>query len=180
MTAPAWTDEDLLVALANTNHAEQDELGVADRFAAWWSDFSGEAHDARQHVCAPGELDSLRAYRGLIRRLALRNNGIVLDPPTPPNEPPFRLSWSDGAAFVPVNSVSTASQVAARVALALVRASARPGWPRLKACRGEDCRWVFVDASRNASRQWCIVAGCGNRAKVAAFRARQADRRAQR
>jgi predicted RNA-binding Zn ribbon-like protein len=46
-------------------------------------------------------------------------------------------------------------------------------WPRLKACLADDCRWAFVDRSRNASRRWCDMRVCGNRQKARAFRARR-------
>jgi predicted RNA-binding Zn ribbon-like protein len=47
---------------------------------------------------------------------------------------------------------------------------------QLKACRGEGCTRLFLDFSRRGSRQWCEMAGCGNRAKAAAFRRRHAAR----
>ena len=38
---------------------------------------------------------------------------------------------------------------------------------RLKRCAGSgDCGWVFIDTSKNSSRRWCSMAGCGNRAKA--------------
>lgn len=43
---------------------------------------------------------------------------------------------------------------------------------RVAQCGGEDCHWLFLDASRNRSRRWCQMAECGNRAKVRRFRAR--------
>jgi predicted RNA-binding Zn ribbon-like protein len=43
---------------------------------------------------------------------------------------------------------------------------------RLRVCAGQDCRRVLVDLSKNRSRRFCD-AGCGNRANVAAYRARQ-------
>ena len=46
----------------------------------------------------------------------------------------------------------TADLCAAAIA-ALLRASARPGWPRFKACRGTGCHLVFIDNSRNTSRR---------------------------
>jgi predicted RNA-binding Zn ribbon-like protein len=46
-------------------------------------------------------------------------------------------------------------------------------WPRLKACRAEDCRWAFYDHARNHSRTWCSMAVCGNRAKARAYRSRR-------
>lgn len=39
-------------------------------------------------------------------------------------------------------------------------------------CGGEECGWMFLDTSRNHSRQWCDMRECGNRAKVRRFRQR--------
>jgi predicted RNA-binding Zn ribbon-like protein len=36
---------------------------------------------------------------------------------------------------------------------------------RLGVCAGEACGWLFADATKNHSRRWCSMAGCGNRAK---------------
>lgn len=37
---------------------------------------------------------------------------------------------------------------------------------RLRECPGPDgCGWLFYDTSRNGSRRWCSMEGCGNRAK---------------
>ena len=47
-------------------------------------------------------------------------------------------------------------------------------WQRMKACGDETCRWAFFDHSKNRSAHWCDMAVCGNRAKVNAFRQRQA------
>jgi predicted RNA-binding Zn ribbon-like protein len=44
---------------------------------------------------------------------------------------------------------------------------------RLRQCGGEECGWMFLDTSRNRSRQWCDMKDCGNRAKVRRFRKRQ-------
>lgn len=43
---------------------------------------------------------------------------------------------------------------------------------RLKICANDDCRWVFVDESRNRTKRWCDDKCCGNLMKVRAFRAR--------
>ncbi|MBU0596078.1 ABATE domain-containing protein [Candidatus Bipolaricaulota bacterium] len=37
---------------------------------------------------------------------------------------------------------------------------------RVRECAAHDCRWLFVDVSRNRSRRWCDMADCGNRAKA--------------
>ena len=47
-------------------------------------------------------------------------------------------------------------------------------WDRLKACANEECRWVFYDHSKNRSGNWCVMEICGSRAKMRAYRKRQA------
>jgi predicted RNA-binding Zn ribbon-like protein len=42
---------------------------------------------------------------------------------------------------------------------------------RLRQCR--NCRWLFLDASKNRSRRWCSMAHCGSDAKVRAARVRR-------
>jgi len=38
---------------------------------------------------------------------------------------------------------------------------------RLKRCPGSgDCGWIFMDTSKNGTRRWCSMAGCGNRVKA--------------
>jgi predicted RNA-binding Zn ribbon-like protein len=49
-------------------------------------------------------------------------------------------------------------------------------WERMKACRADDCRWAFLDTSKNRSRCWCSMESCGNRAKVQAYRQRHVHR----
>jgi predicted RNA-binding Zn ribbon-like protein len=52
-------------------------------------------------------------------------------------------------------------------------------WPRLKVCARGTCHWAFFDESRNQSRRWCSMAGCGNHVKSRrAYTARKNDRAA--
>ncbi|HEY7127964.1 MAG TPA: ABATE domain-containing protein [Ktedonobacterales bacterium] len=37
---------------------------------------------------------------------------------------------------------------------------------RVRECAGDNCSWLFMDTSRNRSRQWCDMQSCGNRAKA--------------
>ena len=41
---------------------------------------------------------------------------------------------------------------------------------RVKQCPGTNCGWLFLDASKNGSRQWCDMKDCGNVAKVRRYR----------
>jgi predicted RNA-binding Zn ribbon-like protein len=45
---------------------------------------------------------------------------------------------------------------------------------RIKRCGNDQCRWLFIDRSKNRSRQWCESATCGNRQRVRRFRRRAA------
>jgi predicted RNA-binding Zn ribbon-like protein len=49
-----------------------------------------------------------------------------------------------------------------------------PDLARLRRCEGQGCAWLFLDTSRNASRRWCDMSVCGNRAKARRHRNRQA------
>ncbi|MGE5624603.1 MAG: CGNR zinc finger domain-containing protein [Bacillota bacterium] len=44
---------------------------------------------------------------------------------------------------------------------------------RVKECADDDCRWLFLDTSKNRSRQWCSMENCGNRSKVRRFRSKR-------
>lgn len=41
-----------------------------------------------------------------------------------------------------------------------------PRLDRVKTCAGEECGWMFIDASRTGRRRWCSMEDCGNRAKA--------------
>lgn len=44
---------------------------------------------------------------------------------------------------------------------------------RVRECPGEgNCGWLFLDLSKNASRRWCDMRSCGNRAKARRYRVR--------
>lgn len=62
--------------------------------------------------------------------------------------------------------VSQALSSIARDAVAILTAADG----RIRRCAG--CGRVFHDDSRTGNRRWCSMLTCGNRAKVAAFRAR--------
>jgi predicted RNA-binding Zn ribbon-like protein len=41
----------------------------------------------------------------------------------------------------------------------------------LRACGSPECRWLFVDTSKNHTRRWCDMKICGNRMKARRFKA---------
>lgn len=69
---------------------------------------------------------------------------------------------SPAGAMTPAQLLADLSLSAAQLFTATERARVRP-------CEHPDCVLWFLDTSRGGQRRWCSMAGCGNRAKVAAF-----------
>jgi predicted RNA-binding Zn ribbon-like protein len=65
-----------------------------------------------------------------------------------------------------------ATRVAVETAMAMVDLIRSDEMSRLGVCADPDCDGVVLDLSRNRSRRFCSTT-CGNRAAVAAYRARQ-------
>ncbi len=84
---------------------------------------------------------------------------------------PLELRWQgDVARLAPLKQGVLGAL--SEVAMAMHQAVAEDVWHRLKICWSDECEWAYYDASKNRSRNWCEY-GCGNRAKVRAYRARQ-------
>ena len=66
-----------------------------------------------------------------------------------------------------------ATRMAVEAAMAMVDVIRADELARLRVCTAEDCEDVVVDLSKNRSKRFCD-GGCGNRANVAAYRARKA------
>ena len=78
-------------------------------------------------------------------------------------------SWQEaGAAF---------DRVAWEAARSAVELLGSDRGERVKRCPAHGCGWLFVDESKNRSRRWCSMAGCGSRMKM---RRQYARRRARR
>jgi predicted RNA-binding Zn ribbon-like protein len=67
-----------------------------------------------------------------------------------------------------------ADRMAVEAAMAMTDVIRMKELSRLRICASETCDDVLIDLSKNRSRRYC-ESGCGNRANVAAFRARQAS-----
>ncbi len=66
--------------------------------------------------------------------------------------------WVDGA-----DALDRMLWPAARSAVDLLTS---PDRHRVHLCESPTCDWLFIDTSRNHSRRWCDMKGCGNRAKA--------------
>ena len=81
----------------------------------------------------------------------------------------LRWEWRDAA-----ERLESPLWPVARAGAALLTS---PELARLRLCGGDGCGWLFLDRSRNHSRQWCTMEDCGNVSKVRRFRQRYARRR---
>ena len=79
----------------------------------------------------------------------------------------FALEWVDGDSL---------DRMLWPVARSAAEVLASDELDRVRQCGGENCGWLFLDTSRNRSRQWCDMSDCGNLAKVRRFRQRRQER----
>lgn len=85
---------------------------------------------------------------------------------------PFQMRLPVDAETGPVLATASGdglSDALGRIAAAYHAAAIRGDWSRVRRCPASDCAWVFWDSSKNASRRWCSMRVCGNRAKTRAF-----------
>ncbi len=87
-----------------------------------------------------------------------------------PSRDGLRWDWAD-----PGGRLESPLWPVARSAAALLTSG---DLSRLRQCGGERCGWLFLDRSRNRSRQWCTMDDCGNVSKVRRFRQRHPAGRA--
>jgi predicted RNA-binding Zn ribbon-like protein len=91
-----------------------------------------------------------------------------------PDVPPSLTGGSRQAG----RSVQTVGQALSTIARDAVDLFDPANAGRIRECDGGDCTLVYLDTSRAATRRWCSMQRCGNRAKVRAHRARKAQQAA--
>lgn len=166
-------DLGLLLALANTGHTATDELATSESVRDWWLDIRPDAARGKLDLGSEADLDALRSARAVIRALTLRHNGVDVDADASGlGAIPLTFEVNGKPDLTVHGHSNLLKDIAGQVVVELLRASSSSSWHRVKACPGADCAWVFLDRSRNGSRRWCQMNECGNRAKGAAFRAR--------
>jgi predicted RNA-binding Zn ribbon-like protein len=80
-----------------------------------------------------------------------------------------------GPRFAPRRDAGLDGALGALLAI-VAQAMLQDAWPRVKACPGRACGWVFFDHSRNQSARWCAMTVCGDREKARAYYRRRRDR----
>ncbi len=144
-----------------------------DAFVDQWRWTGGRRHDA-------AELAAVRDLRPRLREVWEADEGetveivnrlLVSGRALPQIVDHDGLGWHIHAT---APEAPLATRMAVEAAMALVDLIRAGELDRLRVCAAEDCDDVVVDLSRNRSRRYC-EGGCGNRANVAAYRARRAS-----
>jgi predicted RNA-binding Zn ribbon-like protein len=85
------------------------------------------------------------------------------------------LVWKKGQPpkLIQHRNLAGTEAVLVPVAEAIAELLAAGDFELVRKCESTDCTLWFYDRTKSHHRRWCSMAACGNRAKVAAFRARQ-------
>lgn len=162
-------------ALVNTDDGDDEHLpdvAALDEFVRTWG-WTGE----RRHDDA--ELAEVRALRPRLReiwhvgeeRAVEIVNGLLREANALPQLVRHDV-WDYHLHATPPDA-PLATRMAVEAAMAFVDMVRGKELSRLRTCERPDCDNVVVDLSKNRSKRYC-EAGCGNRAAVAAYRARKA------
>ncbi|MEK6542604.1 MAG: CGNR zinc finger domain-containing protein [Pseudomonadota bacterium] len=87
----------------------------------------------------------------------------------------LQLSRVNDCAALQDFEVVKGPKLAVRIATDFARFTANYEASRLKHCDNPACAMIFYDRGKNMRRRWCSTSICGNRDKVANYRARQSQ-----
>ncbi|MCD2441611.1 CGNR zinc finger domain-containing protein [Agromyces sp. SYSU K20354] len=162
------------VVAAGTD-ARADQLHTPDDLSAWLR----ERFPVPIGVARTRDLFDAISLRDAVGRMALRaSRGEAPSPAdidvvnlyaATPDVPPSIVGGTRQVG----RSVHTVPQSLSTIARDAVDLFDPANAGRIRACSGEDCGMVYLDTSRAATRRWCSMQRCGNRAKVRAHRARK-------
>ena len=163
---------DLVNTLSDGEDTLSDQAGLDSYFLR--NQFSGA------HLRTDEELSSVRALRARLRSLwdatdrddaARIINEILREADARPYL--SRHDQWDWHLHVTEPDAPLAHRIGAEAAMGFLDLVRADDLGRLKRCAAEDCSAVLVDLSRNSSKRYCDTGNCGNRANVAAYRARK-------
>jgi predicted RNA-binding Zn ribbon-like protein len=157
-------------------HVPDDELKAARELAAWMSERGLLAEGVR---ITPAVLDTalqfrkhVRAYLGCDPPERRKNRDVVRSLNNALQSFPLVVETRNdrGMMLGPAHRDALAGLSA--IAAELYDGSVKGTLDRLKMCAAEECRRVFFDRSKPATRRWCMSTLCGNRMKTRTYRER--------
>lgn len=164
-------------ALVNTLDGDDEHLpdvaALADFFTSW--NWSGRQERTER------ELRDVRALRPRLREFWIGDVDRVVDSANALLREAGALpqlvkhDGSDYHLHATPSDAPLATRMAVEAAMAILDVVRTGELSRLRMCAYPGCDNVVVDLSKNRSKRFC-EAGCGNRAAVAAYRARKAEK----
>jgi len=137
---------------------ELDDVAAKARSLREW--FREFVQKKKGQLLVADDLSDLEALNGVLSRDE-KHGQIVAE-----------ASAASGLAFTMQRRYMTAQSLLMPIVEALARLVSEEDFRYVKACKGPKCTLLFADHTHGHARQWCSMAICGNRAKVAAHRAR--------
>ena len=180
-----FVGDDLALDFINTAYGvdeEHQECLASDAQVLNWLQRAGLPVSAEGVQGRPGALlKAALALRGTARELVERRKAGGVGDTTALNRVLAlgnaygELLWSkrQGPAFEQRRRVGSVEALLVPVAEALASLLAQGDFELVRKCESSDCTLWFHDHTKSHRRRWCSMAQCGNRMKVAAFRARQ-------
>jgi predicted RNA-binding Zn ribbon-like protein len=187
MSAPEFLtlgDDPALDFLNTLSQAEDGphDLLTTDEDVLAWLRLMGFLHPKEQASFKRGALvAAARDLREVIRKLVLQKKSGKRVDVTALNgyleAARYRLSLVRGASgqfeVVREYEKSTPEQLLTQVAEAAAELLSNGDFELVRKCESDSCILWFYDRTKAHRRRWCSMAMCGNRHKVASFRARQ-------
>ena len=165
-----------LVNTAATLPTDTDDLTTVEQLDAFFDTWEWTG----VHVRDEHELEAVRALRPRLRSLwsattdeAVETVNTMLAEAHALPQLVRHGEWSWHLHATPADA-PLATRMAVEAAMAFVDVIRADELDRLVVCAADDCEDVVVDLSKNRSKRYCD-GGCGNRANVAAYRARKAS-----
>jgi predicted RNA-binding Zn ribbon-like protein len=168
------TEVALLAAAALVNSHPDGLTTIADL-----DDFFREHGYTGAHERTVAELDAVKALRPALRTLLTSPRdtavGLVNESLSEKGALPqlVRHGNTDWHLHAVADDRPLPTRIVVETAMAMIDLIRSDELSRLAMCADDDCNGVVLDLSRNRSRRFCSTA-CGNRAAVAAYRARRA------
>jgi hypothetical protein len=165
-------------ALVNTARDDVDkpaetlpDLAALDEFLATWQWSGRRDHDEAELAAVRNLRPRLAPFWEVEEDEAVEiANGLLRDAHALP-----QLIKHDNFDYYHLHATPQDAPLADRMAveasMAMIDVIRMGELSRLRVCSGHNCNHVIVDLSKNRSRRFC-ESGCGNRANVAAYRAR--------
>ena len=164
--------------LVNTRLDGVDRLETIAGLDAYLEEFAMSGERLGTHA----ELEAVRDIRERLRSLwsapdraeaAALVNAILRETATTPYLTKHdELDWH---LHMTEQTAPLAHRIGAEAAMGLLDLIRTDELGRLRTCAAPDCDAVLVDLSRNSSKRYCDTGNCGNRANVAAYRARRRE-----